>query len=68
MFYFNPIIMIFYLFCCFFLQENASMSRFLRAAPDMMNGMTTPLLPQTVVAIGPLATQERGMSLPRPVT
>lgn len=40
------------------------MSRFRRAAPDMTNGMTTPLLPQTEVAIGRLAIQETGMSHP----
>lgn len=44
------------------------MSRFLRAVPDMTNGMTTLLLPQTGVVIGPLAIQERGMSPPHPAT
>lgn len=39
------------------------MSRFPRVVPDMKNGMITPLLPQTGVAIGPHAIQESGPSL-----
>lgn len=44
------------------------MSRSLKAVPDTKNGMTTLLLPQTEVAIGPHAIQERGTSLPHRAT
>lgn len=51
-----------------FIQANTSMSRFLKADPDTMNEMTTPLHPQIGVATGPLAIQETGMSLPLQAT
>lgn len=66
--YFYCINDFFFFFNFVLFQENASMSRFQRAAPDTTNGRNTPLLPQTTGAIGPLAIQEIGPSLLHLVT